>query len=182
MGDNGQRRDAAIAKATAIRQRAFLAAFAVTGVVTEAASAAGIDRRIHSRWMKASDEYRQAFDDASAMATDYLETEAVRMATTGWLETAVEKTTENGIVTKTVKKVSRKRSPVMLMFLLKARDRRFNDRLDVHAQVIGHIDVRIGKPRDAPETTYADLLAERRPPAVDGTIIDVDKDGNGREG
>lgn len=180
MGDNGTTRQRAVQKAVAIRQRAFLAAFAVTGVVTEAASAAGINRQTHQAWMKTGDGYRKAFDDAGAMATDYLESEAVRMATTGWMETTTEVTEEGGEVTKTVHKEARKRSPSMLMFLLKARDPRFNDRLDVHAQVFGHIDVRIGKPRDAPETTYADLLAERRPPATDETIIDVDNDGNGR--
>ncbi len=68
-------------------QRAFLAAFARTGNVSQSAKAARIDRDTHAHWLKfegpAGDDYRQAFDQAKEMAADVLEQEAVRRAVHG---------------------------------------------------------------------------------------------------
>lgn len=54
-------------------QAAFLAAYRVTGNITGAASAAGMNRGTHYLWMRTDDNYVSAFADAEEEATDYLE-------------------------------------------------------------------------------------------------------------
>lgn len=69
------------------KKRAFLAAYARTGNITQAAAAAGITRRTHYVWLDAEGEegeaYRAAFEDAKEQAADYLEAEARRRAVEG---------------------------------------------------------------------------------------------------
>lgn len=65
---------------------AFLAAYRLTASVTEAAAAAKIDRRLHYRWMKTSDVYRQRFEQARIEAADHLEDIAIARVRDGTLE------------------------------------------------------------------------------------------------
>jgi hypothetical protein len=65
---------------------AFLAAYRLTGSVTEAAAAAGVDRRLHYRWLKASPVYKQRFDQAKVEAADRLEDIAISRVRDGVLE------------------------------------------------------------------------------------------------
>lgn len=59
-----------------LKKRAFLAAFAECGNVSESAKAAGIHRDTHKNWRDADPEYVRAFADATECAIDVLETAA----------------------------------------------------------------------------------------------------------
>lgn len=67
------------------QQRAFLAAFAMVGVVTRAAEIAQIARRTHYDWLE-GEEYARAFVDATEAAGDFLEHAAWKLANEGWFE------------------------------------------------------------------------------------------------
>jgi hypothetical protein len=64
------------------KQKAFLAAFALTGNVSAAARAAAVNRRTHYEWLE-DPGYAAAFEDAQEEATDRLEEEARRRAVQG---------------------------------------------------------------------------------------------------
>jgi hypothetical protein len=64
-------------------QRAFLAAFIVTGGVADAARLAQVDRRAHYNWMERDDFYRERFELARAMIADQFEAEVWRRAFKG---------------------------------------------------------------------------------------------------
>lgn len=70
------------------KQRAFLAAYSLTGNISEAARAANTARRSHYEWM-ADPAYAELFAEASAEACDALETEARRRATEGVQEPVI---------------------------------------------------------------------------------------------
>lgn len=69
------------------KKRAFLAAYAQCGNVTQAAEAAGIPRSLHYKWLEQEgpegDAYREAFAQAQEEAADRLEAEARRRAVEG---------------------------------------------------------------------------------------------------
>lgn len=64
---------------------AFLAAYRLTGSITEAAAAAKIDRRLHYRWLD-SPAYKEAFEKAKLEAGDMLEDVAIKRVREGTLE------------------------------------------------------------------------------------------------
>lgn len=64
-------------------QRAFLAAYRLSGVVTEAAGAAGIDPGTAWRWQQKDEAFASAMNLAYREAADRLETEARRRAEKG---------------------------------------------------------------------------------------------------
>jgi hypothetical protein len=68
-------------------QRAFLIAYAKTGIITRAAAAARVDRHSHLNWLaydgRGGEAYRLAFSEAEEMAADVLEAEARRRAVEG---------------------------------------------------------------------------------------------------
>jgi hypothetical protein len=66
-----------------VKQRAFLAAFAVTGNIGRAAAAAGIDRSTHHRWMREDSAYAESFKQATEEAAGVVEDIAVQRATEG---------------------------------------------------------------------------------------------------
>ena len=55
------------------KKRAFLAAYAECGVISHAAEAAGVSRRMHWNWLKGDSEYAEAFVEAKKDAADALE-------------------------------------------------------------------------------------------------------------
>ncbi len=61
-------------------KRAFLAAFAETGNVSESASIAGVSREAHYDWKAQDADYAAAFEEAKQRAGDALEDEAVKRA------------------------------------------------------------------------------------------------------
>lgn len=72
-------------KTANLKARAFLAAFRLTGSITEAALAARIDRTMHYRWLK-SPGYKQAFSNAQIEAGDMLEDVAIKRVREGTLD------------------------------------------------------------------------------------------------
>jgi transposase-like protein len=53
-----------------VSQRKFLEAFSVIGTVSGSARAAGIEPSTHSKWMRKSEEYREAYREARVRAAD----------------------------------------------------------------------------------------------------------------
>ena len=94
-----------------VKQRAFLAAFAATGNITQAAKAAKQDRCQHYDWSKKSEVYTAAFAAAKEEAAETLEAEARRRAVDGVEEPVFYKGGQCGAV--------RRYSDVLLIFLLK---------------------------------------------------------------
>lgn len=112
------------------KKRAFLVAYSELGNRTQAAKAAGIDRRNHSNWMRGDGEYRTAFEEAHQQACETLEEEARRRAVDGVEEPVHYK----GEKVDTVKKYS----DTLLMFLLKgALPEKYRERYE--GQVSGEI-------------------------------------------
>jgi hypothetical protein len=71
---------------TAAKARAFLAAYRKSCNLSDAARAAKIDPRSHYRWLKKYPKYAESFERAKVIASDYLESVAVKRATVGWNE------------------------------------------------------------------------------------------------
>jgi hypothetical protein len=102
-------------------KKAFLDAFAQTGIVRAAAEAAGVGRASVYRWLEHDDAFALAFRQAEEESTQRLEQEAFRRATR-----PIEP------------------SDTLLIFLLKARrPERYRDRVDVRQQVeatVAHVE------------------------------------------
>ena len=112
---------------TAEKKRAFLAAYAQCGNVTQAAKVAGISRETHYEWLDKDPGYAAAFKQADEQATDALELEARRRALEGWDEPVYQKGQLVGTV--------RKYSDTLLIFLLKgARPEKYRERVDVGSE------------------------------------------------
>lgn len=65
------------------KKRAFLEAFATTGIIGAAAEAAGIHRSTHYDWLDTDPDYATEFHHAELAAAEALETEARRRAVDG---------------------------------------------------------------------------------------------------
>lgn len=65
------------------KQAAFLAAYAVSGLIGKAAKAAGCDRSSHQYWLDNDPEYPAKFSSAQDDANEVLEAEARRRAVQG---------------------------------------------------------------------------------------------------
>ena len=65
------------------KQVAFLAAYAMLGIIGQAAKAAGCNRESHRYWMETDPDYPARFAEAQSAANDRLESEARRRATQG---------------------------------------------------------------------------------------------------
>jgi len=102
-------------------QRAFLGAYAKSGLVGLAAEAADVDRGLHARWLKSSAAYRAAFEPAHERAIETMEAEARRRAVEGVQETVYYEGMKCG--------TRQRYSDNLLMFLLKAaRPERYAER------------------------------------------------------
>lgn len=101
------------------RRRAFLAAYAECGNISEAARIAGVNRLSHYEWLH-DERYAEVFAQATEIAADHLEAVAHQRAVEGWLEPVWYQGVQVGEI--------RKRSDSLLMFLLKAmRPDKFRD-------------------------------------------------------
>jgi hypothetical protein len=97
------------------RATLFLAAFAESHLVSEAAKRAGIHRDTAYAWRKADPEFAAEWAEIEEASTERLEQEALRRAVDGWVERPVfDKEGEQ------VGEV-RKFSDTLLIFMLKAR-------------------------------------------------------------
>lgn len=109
------------------KKRAFLAAYAECGNVTQAALIAKVSRRSHVDWMK-DPAYVEAFRAAEDQAADALEKEARRRAIEGVDEPVFYKGDECGTV--------RKYSDTLLIFLLKGiRPEKYRE--NIRQEVVG---------------------------------------------
>lgn len=109
---------------TAAGKRAFLVAYAESGNVTLAATAAQIDRATHYKWLAADESYAEAFYEAGEAAADLLEKEARRRAVEGVERPVFHKGEECGRI--------REYSDHLLMFLLKGvRPEKYRERIHV---------------------------------------------------
>lgn len=98
---------------TAARKKAFVDALAVSGMISDAAYAAGISRNCAYNQRKADSDFATAWDDALERFADSLEKEAHRRAVEGWEEPVFQGGQEVGRV--------RKYSDRLLADMLKAR-------------------------------------------------------------
>jgi hypothetical protein len=124
------------------QQRAFLAAFAECGNVKRAAALAGISREAHYDWRAHDEPYAAAFEQATVIACDALEGEALRRAKDGVAEIVVS----GGYVVlhnkKPLKRV--KYSDALLATLLKAwLPHKYGDRQKVEVTTPAPLDVRV---------------------------------------
>lgn len=114
------------------KKRAFLAAYAQVGNVTQAAELADVARSSHYEWMK-DPAYAEAFKAAEEQAGDRLEQEARRRAVQGVEKPVYQGGKQVGVV--------REYSDTLLIFLLKgARPEKYKDR--VHQEHTGQIAVK----------------------------------------
>jgi hypothetical protein len=68
---------------TVQRKKAFLAAYAVTGIITHACEASGVPRQTMYDWQEHDDEFAAAFVQAQLASTEVMEAEAYRRAVEG---------------------------------------------------------------------------------------------------
>jgi len=107
-----------------MKQRAFLAAFALCGQVVKSANLAHIDIQSHYNWLRSSPEYAKAFEEAIEKAGDMLEDVATRRAVEGVPKPVYYQGQECGIVIEY--------SDNLLKFLLKgAKPFKYMDRVDL---------------------------------------------------
>ena len=107
-----------------MKQRAFLAAFALCGQVVKSAKLAHIDLQSHYNWLRTSPEYVKAFEEAIEKAGDMLEDVATRRAIEGVPKPVYYQGQECGIVIEY--------SDNLLKFLLKgAKPFKYMDRVDL---------------------------------------------------
>ncbi len=97
---------------------AMLRAYAVTGVVTSAAKAAGIHPGTHYGWCKRDAKYKEAAGGAYQQAMDRFEDEATRRALDGVEEVVLYKGEPVMVDGKVLKRV--RHSDALLQFMLKA--------------------------------------------------------------
>ena len=67
----------------ASKKRAFLAVYAQTGNLSEAAKAVEMHRNTHYRWLRTDEDYSAAYEAAQYQVGDTLEAEAIRRANAG---------------------------------------------------------------------------------------------------
>ena len=130
-------------------QQAFLAAYAKTGVIQDAADCAKCNRTMHYRWMKQDPEYPGLFEAADKMAVDTLVSEARRRAVQGVREPVGWFRGKAGAYV-------RRYSDNLLMFLIKAKCPEYRDstRVDLHPHPVGD-----GDPTGAGERELDAMLA-----------------------
>lgn len=104
--------EASFAKVRHAKKRAFLAAFAKTGVILHAAAAAGCDRHMHAYWLRRDATYREAFRIAQEESIERMELEARRRAVNGVDEPVFQGGKQVGLI--------RRYSDTLLIFQLKA--------------------------------------------------------------
>lgn len=131
-----------------VKKNAFLSAYSQCGNITQAAEAAGINRKAHYNWMRDCPEYPAFFQQAHEAATDKLEQEA-RHRALGYEEDIVYQGQVTG-----KRKVC---SDNLLMFMLKGeRPDKFRDNTTVEVK-----DSRQQLPADDRERRIQELLRSR---------------------
>lgn len=135
-------------------KKRFLERFALCGNITRACELAGIKRRrVIYEWQEHDDEFALAMQQADVEATEHLEAEAWRRASSGVVtETPL---LYRGKVIRTI--VETKYSDTLLIFLLKARaPEKYRDRFDIRLTAQQHAE-RLAREFGVP---VEDVLAE----------------------
>ncbi|QDV79859.1 hypothetical protein [Botrimarina mediterranea] len=137
------------------KQTAFLAAYAVTGTLTQAAKGSGVSVRSHHRWREGCEAYLEAFEAAHQEACDHLEAEARRRAIQGQRRLKFDRNGQPLIDPDTGKPYSEHRySDALLMFLLKANNPgKFGDKIEQTHRGTGSA-VRVYSVDDPPEALF----------------------------
>ena len=118
------------------RKRAFLAALAHTGNVTQAADITDIARSAHYQWLEADPVYVAAYKDAMEQAAQRLEAEAKRRAVDGVEEPVFYQGKQCGVI--------KRYSDALLMFLLKgAMPDKYKERTSTELTGAGGKDLRV---------------------------------------
>ncbi|MSR15336.1 MAG: hypothetical protein EXR86_12390 [Gammaproteobacteria bacterium] len=120
------------------KKAAFLLAYRSTGIITDAALAAGVDRKLHYYWLKNDTRYAIDFADAEGEAFDSLLREAHNQALHGIEEPIIWQGERMGVWRNQLgdfvpaddptrelftPSTVRKKHPVMVMFLINRADR-----------------------------------------------------------
>lgn len=147
------------------QKRAFLCAYALTGVKIRAAEAAGIDMStVYTDQWRGDAAFMEAMDRARVMSADVLEAEAYRRAVEGVEEPVGWYKGEAGGVV-------RRYSDVLLIFTLKGLlPDRYRERVDVRG-VLAHLDV-----SQLPDALVARLAAGENPITVLAPILQAPTD------
>lgn len=134
------------------RKRAFIAAYAETGTIVQAAEIAGIDRQTHYDWSASDPDYVKACQDAYIQSGERLEQEARRRAVQGVQKPVFYKGEKCGAVTEY--------SDTLLIFLLKgAMPEKYKERnvMDINVQQVQPGDIKsIGELRELFEKQKAE--------------------------
>lgn len=180
-------------------KRAFLEAFARSGVVGVAAKAVDMHRSTHGKWMHEegpeADAYREAFDQAKDAAADLLEATAINRAVRGTRRLVLHEGKPVLIENLDTGEMERlwevKYSDTMLIFMLKAaRPEKFRERYEFSGPGGGPLQLQVLR-QDVraimadPETAEAcEAMAEKLLPAAPAAIrsLMAGIDGDGREG
>jgi hypothetical protein len=145
------------------RKRAFLAAYARSGNISEAAVLAKCDWRNHYWWLDKDEDYKQAFERAKEIAADLLEGQMFDAVMNGDDLTIAW----NGRVTDTYKR----KSDVLRMFMMKGLKPQYRDNFNV-AAVSGPVSISITYPNKEKDVTHdQDMTKDNSSLAV----TDVDK-------
>lgn len=68
------------------KQRAFVGAFRLTGIIKKASAETGIDRKTHYAWMSNDESYRAAFHASRDTVCDHIEGALIQRLIHGWEE------------------------------------------------------------------------------------------------
>ena len=135
------------------RKKAFLEAYARTGVVAYAAQAAGVDRSLVYLWKAKDPTFLVAYAQAEEGSTERLETEAFRRAHDGTPKPVYQGGEQVGTI--------QEYSDTLLIFLLKARRPHvYRDRVDVQATVTATVDATVTA-REAVRAHLSDADVDR---------------------
>lgn len=149
------------------KKRAFLAALAEVGNITQAAEIAGIERKTHYVWMEKDENYAAAFKDAMEQAADRLEQEARRRAVEGVEKPVYQGGKKVGVV--------REYSDTLLIFLLKgARPEKYKERIAAEHTGKGGGPIEVKKYEQLDDTEINRLLLEKLAALEKIGVIDVD--------
>jgi hypothetical protein len=149
--------DAREAKATARRKRAFLAAFRLSGNVSEAAAAAKVHRSTHYEWL-VDTAYAAEFEQAQGEAADMLVAEARRRAVNGveepvihqgqlmgaWVNDKGETVSSETPGARLIPLTVTKKSDTLLIFLIKgALPEVYRDNVKLEQTVSGGVAIKV---------------------------------------
>jgi hypothetical protein len=118
------------------QKRALLAAYVTCGRISQAASAANVQLRLHYYWKKGDPVYLEAWQEAQEMVGEMLEDEARRRAHDGVIRTKFYKET---IIAEEIEY-----SDALLIFLLKgAKPEKYRERFEHTGPSGGAIQIHV---------------------------------------